>query len=302
MTTTFSNRPNIMNLIKKYCIPLNLILGITLSQSGVVNAQSSASDSSSATHDTHTPVYHVNYWISGGIIAAGAIAGFTLPQRAKSNLDSADLANLNQSNVPFFDRISLHQNPALVPTFDNYSTILQYTMAALPLTLLIDNDIRQDWLPVMVMGLEVNMVAVGIYGVSPLGPLLISRYRPVTYYPNAPVNRLDGNQKNSFYSGHTASAAAASYFMAKVYCDYHPDANEYLVYGAATIPPLVMGYVRFMSLNHFPSDIAAGYAVGTLCGVLIPELHKIGDKNLSMGAYSSPTSTGLTLTWDMASK
>ena len=124
----------------------------------------------------------------------------------------------------------------------------------------------------------------------------------MVYYPTAPVNRTDGNQKNSFYSGHTASAAAASYFMAKVYCDYHPDANEYLVYGAATIPPLVMAYVRFMSLNHFPSDIAMGYTVGTLCGVLIPELHKIGDKNLSIGAYSSPTSTGLTLNWNMASE
>ncbi len=293
-----------MNLINRYWIALSLMLGITLSQGGVVNAQSSASDSSSATHDAHAPVYHVNYWISGGIIAAGAIAGYTLPLNSfgKDAISSADLANLDTNNVPSFDRISLHQNPALVSTFDNYSRIMQIGMAALPLTLLIDNDIRHDWLPVMVMGLEVNMVALAIFAVSPIGPLFQTRYRPVIYYPTAPVNRTDGNQKNSFYSGHTASAAAASYFMAKVYCDYHPDANEYLVYGAATIPPLVMAYVRFMSLNHFPSDIATGYAVGTLCGVLIPELHKIGDKNLSMGAYSSPTSTGLTLTWNMASK
>ena len=83
MTTTFSNRPNIMNLINKYWIALSLILGIALSQSGVVNAQSSESDSSSATHDAHIPVYHVNYWISGGIITAGAIAGFTLPPACK---------------------------------------------------------------------------------------------------------------------------------------------------------------------------------------------------------------------------
>jgi membrane-associated phospholipid phosphatase len=287
-----------------YLILCCLTLGVALAPSGVSRAQSVASDSSSAAHDTHTPVYHVNYWISGGIIAAGAIAGYTLPLNSfgKGTIDSADLANLNPNNVPSFDRISLHQNPALVPTFDNYSRVMQFGMAALPLTLLIDNDIRHDWLPVMVMGLEVNMVTLSIFAVSPLGPLFETRYRPVVYYPTAPVNRTDGNQKNSFYSGHTASAAAASYFMAKVYCDYHPDANEYLVYGAATIPPLVMAYVRFMSLNHFPSDIAVGYAVGTLCGVLIPELHKIGDKNLSIGAYSSPTSTGLTLNWNMDSE
>ena len=281
------------------------MLAFSLSNDNPAHAQSVASDSTSLPSNSHTPVYHVNYWISGGIIAAGAIAGYTLPLRSfgKDTISSADLANLNPNNVPSFDRISLHQNPALVPTFDNYSRYMQFGMAALPLTLLIDNDIRHDWLPVLVMGLEVNMVTVAIFAVSPLGPLFQTRYRPVIYYtnPTAPVNRSDGNQKDGFYSGHVASAAAASYFMAKVYCDYHQDANEYLVYGAATIPPLVMAYVRFMSLNHFPSDIAVGYAVGTLCGVLIPELHKIGDKNLSIGAYSSPTTgTGLSMQWTLA--
>ncbi len=291
-----------MQLIHKSWIACFLIFVASLLPSSTIRAQPTENDSTSLPPNAHSPVYHVNYWVTGSIILAGATAGYLLPQSAKSNIDSADLANLNPNNVPFFDRSSLHQNPALVPTFDNYSRYMQIGMAALPLTLLLDNDIRHDWIDVMLMGLEVNMVAVSIYAVSPLGPLFQSRYRPVIYYPNAPVNRNDGSQKNSFYSGHTSSAAAASYFMAKVYCDYHPDANEYLVYGAATIPPLVMGYVRFMSLNHFPSDIAAGYAVGTLCGILIPELHKIGDKNLSMGAYSSPTSTGLTLNWNMASK
>jgi len=289
-----------MHFIQKYSIAFFLMIAVVLSPYSAVIAQSDPGDSSSSPINTHSRVYRVNYWVSGGIITAGAIAGYTFPLNSfgKGTIDSADLANLNPNNVPSFDRISLHQNPALVPTFDNYSRYMQIGMAALPLTLLIDNDIRHDWLPVMVMGLEVNMVTVGIFSVSPLGPLFQTRYRPVIYYPNAPVNRSDGNQKNSFYSGHTASAAAASYFMAKVYCDYHPDANEYLVYGAATIPPLVMAYVRFMSLNHFPSDIAAGYAVGTICGVLIPELHKIGDKDLSIGAYSSPTTgTGLTIQW-----
>jgi len=281
----------------KYAILYLLTFGIGWLPFTTAQAQSDASDSSSAPRDPHAPVYHVNYWVTGSIIAAGAIAGYLLPQSSKPNIDSADLANLNPNNVPVFDRWSLHQNPALVPTFDGDSRIMQLGMAALPLTLLFDEDIRHDWVDVMLMGVEVNMVAVGIYAVSPLGPLFQSRYRPVIYYPNAPVNRSDANQRNSFYSGHVASAAAASYFMAKVYCDYHPDANEYLVYGAATIPPLVMGYFRLMSLNHFPSDVAVGYAVGTLCGVLIPELHKIGSKDLSMGVYTSPTGTGLTMQW-----
>src|ERR1035437_2484666 len=101
----------------KYVIFCFLTLGIVWWPGTTAQAQSDASDSSSATHDAHTPVYHVNYWISGGIIAAGAIAGYTLPLRSfgKDTISSADLANLNPNNVPSFDRISLHQNPALVP-------------------------------------------------------------------------------------------------------------------------------------------------------------------------------------------
>src|ERR1017187_4830859 len=192
-----------MHLIKKYWIVYGLMLAFSLSNDNPAHAQSVASDSTSLPSNSHTPVYHVNYWISGGIIAAGAIAGYTLPLRSfgKDTISSADLANLNPNNVPSFDRISLHQNIALVPTFDNYSRVMQFGMAALPLTLLIDNDIRHDWLPVMVMGLEVNMVTLSIFAVSPLGPLFQTRYRPVIYYPKADalkagINQNDGNQKD----------------------------------------------------------------------------------------------------------
>ena len=299
-----------MHLIKKYWIVCGLLLGVAIWPVASANAQS--------TSDSSKHVYYVNYWVTGGIIVAGGAAGIlSIPGRAKSNITDAELAAVDRNTVPSFDRWSLNQDPSIVPTYENISTIMQFGMGALPLALLIDPDIRKDGLDVMLMGLEVNAVVIGIYAVSPLGPLFQTRYRPIVYYPsriyapnqvdqnlyiNNPVDLANNNNKNSFYSGHVASAAAASFFMAKVYCDYHPDANKYIVYSAAAIPPLVMGYVRLMALDHFPSDVAVGLAVGTVCGILIPELHKIGDKDLSVGAYSSPTSTGLTLNWVMASK
>lgn len=314
------------------------MLGVALAPSGVICAQSVvrdsssvASDSLSVRHDTsqhdtaseqssaqrnaHEHIFTMNYWVTCGIIVAGGVAGIlSIPSRAKPNFDSSDLANVNPNNVPSFDRWSLHQNPALVPQFETYSTILQITMGALPLTLLFDSSIREDGLEIMMMGLEVNAVAIGIYTASPLGPLFVTRYRPIVYYPTAQypnnynkaiyttntVDLANGNNKDAFYSGHVASAAAASFFMASVYCDYHPDASKWLVFGAAAVPPLIMGYVRLMALDHFPSDVAVGYAVGTLCGVLIPALHHIGSNSLSMGMYSSPTSgAGLTLRWTL---
>jgi membrane-associated phospholipid phosphatase len=106
--------------------------------------------------------------------------------------------------------------------------------------------------------------------------------------------------RSSLYSGHTAATAAASFFAAKVYCDYNPDLgmNKYLIYGAAAIPPLIMGYVRLRALAHFPTDILTGFGVGAACGILIPQLHLIQGRSLSLGVFSSPEANGLAFSWN----
>jgi membrane-associated phospholipid phosphatase len=305
-----------MYIVNKYCLSSLLVLAVLFYSGAGANAQSMSidsssgpADSSSAPSHSHQPVYFVNYWVSVPIILVGGAGGLWLTAHPKDTISNAELAaaQANPNNVPSFDRLSLHQNMALVPTWDKYAQIGQITGAAMPFLLLIDGDIRQDWLPMLTIGLEVNMVALGIYSLSPLGPSFQTRYRPLVYYSPADakaagIDQEDGNNKDSFFSGHVSSVAASSFFMAKVYCDYHPDANQYLIYSLAALPPIAMGWIRIMTLDHFPSDIAVGMTVGTLCGVLIPELHKIGDKNLSIGAYSSPTTgTGLTLNWNMGS-
>ena len=300
--------------MRKYWIICGLCFGLLFSteaQAQTGTPDSTSGSGNSAAPPARGPVYHVNYWISVPIIVAGGVGGFWFIAKPKSNITDAELAALNPNNVPSFDRISLHQNMALVPQWDKYASAGQIIGAAMPLAILLDPDVRPDWLPVLTIGLEVNMVTLAIYSLSPLGPRFITRYRPLAYYPASDakangINQNDGFDKNGFYSGHVASVAASSFFLAKVYSDYHPDANRYIVYGLASVPPLAMGVIRFMTLDHFPSDIAVGFAVGAICGVVIPQLHRIGGNGLSMGAYSSPTmGTGLTLAWTppvMASK
>lgn len=293
--------------MRKYWIFCGLCFGLLISTEA--QAQTSLTDSSgtngSGTHPVHGPVYHVNYWVTLPIIAVGGAGGLYWISHPKPNLSDADLnaAQSNPNNVPSFDRISLHQKISLVPQWDKYASAGQIIGAVMPFAVLIDPDVRPDWLPVLTIGLEVNMVTLGIYSITPLGPEFVDRYRPIVYYPlqdakATGINQKDGNMRASFYSGHVASVTASAMFLAKVYSDYHPDANEFEVYGLAAIPSLGMGVIRFMTLDHFPSDIAVGLTVGTLCGVLIPQLHRVGGDGLSMGAYSSPTmGTGLTLAW-----
>jgi hypothetical protein len=37
--------------------------------------------------------------------------------------------------------------------------------------------------------------------------------------------------------------------------------------------------------------------VGALCGIVIPELHRFKDKNISLGLYSSAEGTGIAIHW-----
>src|SRR5947209_4985891 len=105
--------------------------------------------------DSVRTVYRMNYWWDGGITLGTGIGNLLAEKGlAKSNLTDEELASLDPNNVPSFDRISLHQNIALVPQWDVYAKDMQFVGAAMPLLLLADHDIRQDWMDMLLMGLE----------------------------------------------------------------------------------------------------------------------------------------------------
>jgi membrane-associated phospholipid phosphatase len=90
--------------------------------------------------------------------------------------------------------------------------------------------------------------------------------------------------------------------MVKVYCDYHPNIGgmKYLLYLAASVPPLFLGYARIRSLDHFPSDIAVGFGLGAVLGIVVPALHKIpASKYLSLNLSTSPDVVGVGLCWNL---
>ena len=249
--------------------------------------------------------YKVNRWVSGGIVSAGLVSDYFLVRNIlhKPNIDSSsELATLN-TNVytSRFDQWALKQDTSKRVGFEKVSDNMALSIYMLPAFLLLDGGVRRDWVDLLMMYLETQTITFSVYNLSPLGPNFQNKYRPVVYY-NQLTNsqRNSGNNRNSFYSGHVASATTATFFMAKVYCDYHPDLGfgKYLLYGAASVPPLFMGYLRVKALVHFPSDVGAGFMVGALCGVLVPEIHRLKNKNLSLGAYSTPDGgTGLSVKW-----
>jgi hypothetical protein len=257
--------------------------------------QSSAPDSS-----FHP--YHVNYWITGGII----VGGLTLEKIGvgwitdKSHISLEELQNLSRTDITAIDKWALNLDPSKKDYYEKLSDQLLSFSVFFPFLTMLDSKIRQDWLDILLMYMQCQTITNNFYLYSPFGATFQNRLRPVVYYDAVAINdRTTNNNRNSLYSGHTAVATEAAFFTAKIFCDYHPELgwNKYLVYGAAAIPSLLIAYFRVKALSHFPTDVMVGLGVGALCGILIPELHRMDDSNISVGMYSSSEATGIAIQW-----
>jgi len=300
-----------------------LLSGIFLSMS--VQAQTINSDSTLSTKDTLAvgvkdslpvkvtdPSYHLyrmNYWVSGAFCLVASIADvYAIPTviKSKQTITAAELQGLNKNSVSSFDRWALNQNPAKRQAYLNAADYSLPVAIALPGLLAFNKNIKKDWARILLMYYEMHCITFSIYNYSFFGPAFQNKYRPVVYYDQLPTAQRDGgNNRNSMYSGHAATAIASTFFMVKVYSDYHPEINnkKYLLYAAATIPGFIIGYLRVKGMEHFPSDVMVGMAIGAACGVLVPEIHRFKNHKVIFGTSSSPTGgAGLSMIWNMDQK
>ena len=248
--------------------------------------------------------YHVNY-VTGSIIIGIGLGtdAFAISRiKDKPEISDAELQALNPEHVNSFDRWALRQNPNGYQNYSRISDLIEPPLfILLPALLALDKKIpKKEWLDILFMYVEGHTITFTFYNYSWLGPTAHDRFRPLTYYTQLPLAaRMDGGNRNSFYSGHTASVAFTSFFVAKVFCDYHPDLGfgKYLVYTAAAIPPVIMGYFRVRSLAHFPSDALVGLGLGAMVGIVVPAIHKTNLKGLTVNLFSAPDATGISACW-----
>lgn len=257
---------------------------------------------------TKAHLYRMNYWVSGGITVAGTVANIlSIPRiKAKEDITLEALNGLQPSAMNSFERMALNYDPAQAEKWDKRSDVMLNVLVFTPLTLGLDKAIRKDALRIFVMYAEMHSITFSLYNFSPFGPTFQNKYRPTVYYKEIPTDvRVTGNNMNSQYSGHTASAAAATFFMAKVYNDYHPEfssGKKYLIYGLASIPPLVEGYFRMVALKHFPADILMGFVVGATCGIAVPEMHRFKRQAIRYGLTTTPVGPGAYLSWNIGAR
>lgn len=256
-------------------------------------------------NDSSTPkrekIYRVNAKYELPIGAAGLILFSTVgyPAFAENRLMSEeDVLKLNPNDVNWFDR------PVIFNSAKDYSTAIKLSDAFLngsvltPFLLALDKNIRKDWVDLLGMYMMTHTINNAFF-LAVSAP--VNRVRPLVYNPDQPMEERTGKTKrNSFYSGHVSNAAAATFFLAKVYTDYHhiKGWKRIMFYTVAAIPPAVVGHFRVKAGRHFRSDVILGFLTGATSGIMIPELHRIKmPKNLSMSPYYSPEGTGISFTW-----
>ncbi|HTB07414.1 MAG TPA: phosphatase PAP2 family protein [Bacteroidia bacterium] len=287
-----------LNLIKNTLCVLSIL---TLAQT--LSAQTKDSDIKDA---PRVKIYHINKLTGSLIIVAGLASDYPAIGRikAKGDIPIAELNTLNPALLSPIDQWALHQNSDNYLGYSKLSDEVEPPIfVIIPALLALDKKIRKDWFDLLFMYCEGHVVTFTFYNYSWLGPTFQNRYRPITYYTNLPIgDRTVGNNRNSAYSGHTASVAFTSFFVAKVFCDYHPELSfggKFLLYTAALVPPVAMGYLRVLALAHFPSDDMTGLTVGALVGIILPELHKFNYKGATLGMISVPGANELSICWSL---
>ncbi len=189
-------------------------------------------------------------------------------------LDSMEVTRLDAGNIWNPDRNATRQDADYIEQAQKISDWALNISVALPALLGLDREIRQDWLDLVTLYGETHAINGNLYIIS---ASLVDRPRPLVYNPDLPFSdRTETGTQNSFFSGHVSTAAASSFFAAKVYSDYHPELGpkKYVLFGAAMVPPLVVGFYRVKAMKHFPTDVFTGLIVGALSGILIPHFHK----------------------------
>lgn len=244
-------------------------------------------------------VYHVKWKYelpAGTVFMIGSSFLFKELDKVASFKES-DLKGLNPQDVNAFDRPIIFRDPAGFQSAHKTSNLFLNASVLSPLLLALDKKVRKDWLDLLSLYLVTHAVDNTLYFAMTFP---VRRARPLTYNTNVPLpDRIGVGKSNSFFSGHVSFSSTATFFLVKVYTDYHQIKGwkRLLLYGAASVPPAMVGFYRMKAGRHFKTDVLTGFVIGAASGILVPEWHrnKAKKKGLTLEPFYAPQYSGVTL-------
>ena len=133
--------------------------------------------------------------------------------------------------------------------------------------------------------------------VSAMFKVMYQRPRPSAYGADPEDARFsDPNTYQSFYSLSTTEIVTAAIVGSTTYALRHPRGPWRWIYlGTAGTLAAGFGLSRVLTGKHFPTDVLAATAVGSLIGLLVPLLHE-RPLPVAFGAAATPGAVVLTAT------
>ena len=216
--------------------------------------------------------YQLRFGNSGPIVGTGVgllgTAALTRPN--KTLLKAEEISRFNREDVNELDRGATRLSSSYAGKLSDFMVV---TSVSVPFLYLTKERSRKDFGRIVLMQFETGLVTTGLIAIT---KVIINRPRPFVYNPDALLeNKLTPNANQSFFSGHTATVAAMSFFTATTFSQYYPESKwKVAVWTYAATLPAVTGYLRYRAGVHYPTDIITGYVVGAAVGMLVPKIHQ----------------------------
>jgi membrane-associated phospholipid phosphatase len=207
--------------------------------------------------------------IGGGVVSMGTSVALRL---AVDPLTRSEIATANRADINAFDRGATYH---WSPRFDKLSDVtLAGNLAILGLATLGTKPMRQDIKTIGVMYIETLLLANGIERTV---KGITKRSRPFVYNANAPLDEKETRDaRQSFFSGHATNAFATAVFTSEVFRHYFPQSKlKPVVWIGSLGLATATAALRYEGGLHYPTDLLAGAAFGSLIGWGIPKFHEV---------------------------
>ncbi|MBD2701522.1 phosphatase PAP2 family protein [Spirosoma sp. BT702] len=219
-------------------------------------------------------------------------------------LTQAEISVLKRADVNSFDQKATYQWST---TADKLSDVtLAGTIGITGLLTIGTKPMRQDLKTVAVMYIETMLLANGVKGMV---KAVTQRTRPFVYNPDAPLaDKLERDARQSFFSGHATNAFATAVFTGEVFRHYFPHSKlKPVVWVGSLGLATATAVLRYEGGLHYPSDLLAGAAFGTLVGWGIPKLHEVKKqtalgRRLDIQPWSNGAANGIYVQLSMFSR
>ncbi|WP_460948645.1 phosphatase PAP2 family protein [Spirosoma daeguense] len=210
-------------------------------------------------------------------------------------LTQADINALKRTDINSFDqKATFHWSKTAGKLSD---VTLVGTIGITGLLTLGTKPMRQDLKTVAVMYVETMLLTNGVKGIV---KGLTQRTRPFVYNPDAPMaEKLERDARQSFFSGHASNAFATAVFTGEVFRHYFPHSKlKPVVWVGSLGLATATAVLRYEGGLHYPTDLIAGAAFGSLVGWGIPKLHEVKNqtalgRRLDIQPWSNGSANGI---------